>query len=338
MTTRDLTVFPEAALGGADHARAILNILEDFSAEKDRLADTQRAMLNILEDFSAEKRRLEATQKAMLNILDDFDAEKSKVERANAELVRENRERRQTERALTERSIELARSNADLEQFAYVASHDLQEPLRMVSSYVQLLERRYKGQLDPQADKYIGYAVEGARRMQGLIGGLLEYSRAGLDTAEPGRVSADASLDLALASLRSVFEESGAVLQRDPLPMVVVDGAQLAQVFQNLLTNAIKFRRPDAPPNVHVSAERRERECVISVRDHGIGLDTQYADRIFMIFQRLHGPKEYPGTGIGLAVCKKVIERNGGRIWVESTEGEGATFHFTLALAEGGGA
>jgi light-regulated signal transduction histidine kinase (bacteriophytochrome) len=323
-------------LDSADHARAILNILEDFSAEKDRLADTQRAMLNILEDFSAEKDRLEATQKAMLNILDDFDAEKSKVETVNEDLLRENRERRLTEAALTERSVELARSNADLEQFAYVASHDLQEPLRMVSSYVQLLERRYKGQLDAQADKYIGYAVDGARRMQGLIGGLLEYSRAGLDNSAPTAIPADTALDQALRTLRGAFEESGAVLSREPLPRVIADGLQLAQVFQNLIANAIKFRRSDEVPRIHVQAERRERDCVLSVRDQGIGLDPQYADRIFMIFQRLHTAKEYPGTGIGLAVCKKVIERNGGRIWVESSEGEGATFHFTLPLAPGG--
>ena len=327
---------PEASLDSADHARATRNILEDFSAEKDRLADTQRAMLNILEDFSTEKDRLEATQKAMLNILEDFDAEKSKVERVNEELMRENRERRQTAQKLTERSIELARSNADLEQFAYVASHDLQEPLRMVSSYVQLLERRYKGRLDPQADKYINYAVDGARRMQGLIGGLLEYSRAGLDTTAPAAVAADAALDQALANLQGALEESGAAVRRDPLPSVFADGPQFAQVFQNLLANAIKFRRPDSAPQIHVWAERRGHECVLSVRDHGIGLDTQYADRIFMIFQRLHTPKEYPGTGIGLAVCKKVIERSGGRIWVESANGEGATFRFTLALAAGG--
>jgi light-regulated signal transduction histidine kinase (bacteriophytochrome) len=327
---------PEASLDSADHARATLNILEDFSAEKDRLADTQRAMLNILEDFSTEKDRLEATQKAMLNILEDFDAEKSKVERVNEELVRENRERRQTAQTLTERSIELARSNADLEQFAYLASHDLQEPLRMVSSYVQLLERRYKGRLDPQADKYINYAVDGARRMQGLIGGLLEYSRAGLDTTASDAVAADAALDQALANLQGALEESGAAVRRDPLPSVIADGPQLAQVFQNLVANAIKFRRPDSAPQIHVWAERRGRECVLSVRDHGIGLDPQYADRIFMIFQRLHTPKEYPGTGIGLAVCKKVIERSGGRIWVESADGEGATFRFTLALAAGG--
>ena len=335
MTAVD-TDFDDTPLEGTHHARAIMNMLEDFSAEKDRLADTQKAILNILEDFSAEKDRLKATQKAMLNILDDFDAEKSKVERINDELMRENRERQETAQALTERSSELARSNADLEQFAYVASHDLQEPLRMVSSYVQLLERRYKGQLDPQADKYIQYAVEGARRMQALIGGLLEYSRVGLNDEPPEAFDADAALDQALANLRGAFEESGAVLEREPLPAVIVDGGQLAQVFQNLLSNAIKFHRPGERPEIHVGAERQSDEGVFSVRDQGIGLDPQYADRIFLIFQRLHSSKEYAGTGIGLSVCKKVVERRGGRIWVDSVEGGGATFRFTLKLASGG--
>jgi light-regulated signal transduction histidine kinase (bacteriophytochrome) len=206
----------------------------------------------------------------------------------------------------------------------------------MVSSYVQLLERRYKGQLDPQADKYIKYAVEGARRMQALIGGLLEYSRVGLQDAAPEAFAADVALDQAMGNLRGALEESGAVLKREPLPTVIVDGRQLAQVFQNLLGNAIKFHRQGERPEIHVGTERRGDECVLFVRDQGIGLDPQYADRIFLIFQRLHSTKEYAGTGIGLSVCKKVVERHGGRIWVDSVEGGGATFRFTLKLAKEG--
>lgn len=331
MTSADGT-----ALDGMQHARAIMNILEDFSAEKVRLADTERAILNILEDASDERDRLGATQKAMLNILDDFDAEKTKVEHFNQELLRENRERRVIAQALGESAADLARSNADLEQFAYVASHDLQEPLRMVANYVQLLERRYQGKLDPQADKYIGYAVEGARRMQALIAGLLEYSRVGQSELKPAPVSADHALDQALASLRGALEESGAQLERDPLPLVLVDGGQLAQVFQNLVGNAIKFRRAGEKPMIRITAEARGGDCVFSVADQGIGLDTQYSDRIFQIFQRLHTRSEYAGTGIGLSVCKKVIERHGGRVWVDSVEGQGATFRFTLKLASGG--
>jgi light-regulated signal transduction histidine kinase (bacteriophytochrome) len=314
----------------ANYIRAILNILEDFSAEKTRLADTQKAVLNILEDFSAEKTRLEATQKAILNILEDFDAEKSKVEQANVELRREVAERRQAELALMLKTVELGRSNAELEQFAYVASHDLQEPLRMVSSYVQLFEKRYRGQVDEQADRYIHFAVEGARRMQLLIGGLLEYSRMGRQDTEPTEVSADSALEQALANLRPAIEEAGVTVVCDPLPVVIADLAQLVQVFQNLIGNAIKFRRRDCPTRIEVTVDRDAEPPVFSVRDNGIGIAPEYTDRIFVIFQRLHTRAEYPGTGIGLSICKKVLERNGGRIWVESQVGAGSSFHFTL--------
>jgi light-regulated signal transduction histidine kinase (bacteriophytochrome) len=321
---------PPGKAADADYVKAILNILEDFSAEKERLADTQKAVLNILEDFSAEKTRLEATQKAILNILEDFDAEKNKVESANVELRREVAERRQAELALMQKTIELGRSNAELEQFAYVASHDLQEPLRMVSSYVQLFEKRYRGQVDEQADKYIHYAVEGARRMQLLIGGLLEYSRMGRQDVEPTEVSAEIPLEQALSNLRSAIEEASAEINHDPMPMVIAEPAQLSQVFQNLIGNAIKFRRRDVPPKIHVTVDTDVSPYVFSVRDNGIGIAPEYAERVFVIFQRLHTRAEYPGTGIGLSICKKVVERHGGRIWIESTLGEGATFHFTL--------
>ena len=325
----------DLAAGSAAYARAILNILDDFGAERDRLADTQRAILNILDDAGAETARLEATQKAMLNILDDFDEEKMKVERMNAELVRENQERRVTAQALTARSVELARSNADLEQFAYVASHDLQEPLRMVSSYVQLLERRYKGQLDAQADRYIEYAVEGARRMQALIGGLLDYSRAGQGELPQSAFALDGALDLALSNLRNAFDESGAVLERGPLPRLMGDRAQVSQVLQNLIANSLKFRRADAPVRLRIWAETEDDRAVISLADNGVGIEPEYYERIFMIFQRLHTQAEYPGTGIGLSICKKVIERHGGRMWIEPTQGGGATFRFTLARVDG---
>lgn len=325
------TPAPDAATTDyADYVKAILNILEDFSEEKARLADTQKAVLNILEDFSAEKTRLESTQKAILNILEDFDAEKQKVEAANVELRREVAERRLAEVALMQKTIELGRSNAELEQFAYVASHDLQEPLRMVSSYVQLFEKRYRGLVDEQADKYIHYAVEGARRMQLLIGGLLEYSRMGRHDVEPSEMSAEVPLDQALSNLRAAIDEAAVLVSHDPMPQVLVDPAPLAQVFQNLIGNAIKFRRRDVPAKIHVSVDSSASPYVFSVRDNGIGIAPEYAERVFVIFQRLHTRAEYPGTGIGLSICKKVLERHGGRIWVASTLGEGATFHFTL--------
>ena len=224
---------------------------------------------------------------------------------------------------------ELGRSNADLQQFAYVASHDLQEPLRMVSSYTQLLARRYKGTLDADADEFIAFAVDGATRMQRLIQDLLAYSRVSTGGRQFKLTSVEAAFGYALDNLQHVMKESGAVVTHDPLPTVMGDEKQLAQLFQNLLSNAVIFRGQE-PPHIHVSAKRTDVEWLLSVRDNGIGLDAQYADRIFVIFQRLHNRQEYPGTGIGLAICKKIVERHGGRIWVESEPGKGATFYFTI--------
>jgi len=322
--------FTDEKLRLEDTQRAILNILDDSGEERSRQGEMQRALLNILEDFGGEKERLESTQRAILNILDDFEDEKRKVEAVNADLRWEVAERGAAERALREKTDALARSNAELEQFAYVASHDLQEPLRMVSSYVQLFEKRYAGQVDAQAKKYIDYSVEGAKRMQALIGGLLEFSRVGRIDEPSGLVDMGSALDQALLNLRSAIEESHAVVTRGPLPSVTGNAGRLAQALQNLVGNAIKFRRPGEAPAIHVSAVPRRDEWLFAVKDNGIGIDPQFLDRIFVIFQRLHTRAEYPGTGIGLSVCKKVIERHGGRIWVESEPGAGATFQFTL--------
>ncbi len=238
-------------------------------------------------------------------------------------------ERKRSEKALARQTEELARSNEELERFAYVASHDLQEPLRMVVSYLQLLERRYQGQLDATANEFIGYAVDGASRMQTLIRDLLSYSRVGTRTQAFALTDSAAMVDKAIANLQMAIAESSAIITHDPLPEVMVDASQFAQLFQNLMGNAIKFHG-EQPPQIHVSAERIADGWQFSVRDNGIGIEPEYTERIFVIFQRLHRRADYPGTGIGLAICKKIVERHGGRLWIESELGQGSVFYFTI--------
>ena len=224
---------------------------------------------------------------------------------------------------------DLARSNRDLEQFAYVASHDLQEPLRMVAAYTQLLAERYKGKLDENADKYIHYAVDGAMRMQTLVKDLLEFSRLGRHGREFQPTECDAVIDIALKNLYAAIQESGAQVESGHLPVVMADAVQLVQVFQNLIGNAIKFRGSE-PPVIRITAEKIRQEAIFSVADNGIGIALEHADLVFAIFKRLHTREEYPGSGIGLAICKKIVEQHGGRIWMESEPGRGCTFRFTL--------
>jgi len=238
--------------------------------------------------------------------------------------------RKAAEAALRGAHEELKRSNAELEQFAYVASHDLQEPLRMVSSYTQLLMRRYGDKLDGDAKEFTAFIVDGATRMKQLIEDLLAYSRVGTRDKNFKPVGAESPLERALANLRAAIQDSGATVTRDKLPTVHCDEVQLAQLFQNLIGNALKFRKPDAAPAVHVGAADHGEEWEFTVRDNGIGIEPQYFERIFLVFQRLHNKGEYPGTGIGLAIVKKVVERHGGRIWVQSQLGAGTTFHFTM--------
>jgi light-regulated signal transduction histidine kinase (bacteriophytochrome) len=233
--------------------------------------------------------------------------------------------------ALAHQAIDLERSNAELEQFAYVASHDLQEPLRMITGYTQLLAKRYGDKLDQNANEYIGYAVDGAKRMQRLIHDLLDYSRVGTRGKEFAPTDCGAVVAGTLRALQPAIEESAATVTHDPLPTVMGDESQLLQLFQNLLGNAIKYR-DSKPPVVQVSCKQEGGNWLFSVRDNGIGIDPQYANRIFVIFQRLHGRDKYAGTGIGLAVCKKIVERHGGKIWLESESGKGAAFHFTIPM------
>jgi len=231
---------------------------------------------------------------------------------------------------------ELQRSIRDMEQFAYVASHDLQEPLRMVASYTELLAKRYQGQLDERADKYIHYASDGARRMQMLIDALLTYSRVGTKGGELVPTHTSQVVKEALKNLEAVIQESGANIKLGRLPTVLADRIQLSQLFQNLIGNALKYRGEAAAPDIHVNAKRLDGMIQFSIADNGIGIAPEFHERIFQIFQRLHERGQYDGTGLGLALAKKIVERHGGKIWLESKEGEGAVFNFTLPTGHGG--
>lgn len=256
----------------------------------------------------------------------------TKRKRMSERLLAEIGGRKKVQKRVKQIVEELKRSNDELEQFAYVASHDLQEPLRMVSSYTQLLARRYKDKLDDDAKEFIEFAVDGATRMQRLINDLLQYSSLGTKGKPFEPRDCTVIFDKAIANLKIAIEDSGAIVTHDNLPNIMVDSTQFVQLFQNLIGNAIKFRREEEPPRVHVSAKHNEDEWMFSVSDNGIGMDPQYADRIFVIFQRLHKKNEYPGSGIGLAICKKIVERHGGQIRVDSEVGKGTTFNFTIPI------
>jgi signal transduction histidine kinase len=245
------------------------------------------------------------------------------------EEMRLREERKLVQEELAHKMEELARSNRDLEQFAYVASHDLQEPLRMVAAYTQLLAERYRGKLDDEADKYMGYAVEGALRMQALVHDLLMFSRVGRNGIVRKNLDSNQAVREALQNLAVSLQEAGGVAKQETLPVVHSDSTQLLQLFQNLIGNAIKFRGKE-PLVVTVSAQRKDKEWEFAVADNGIGIAAEHKDVIFSIFQRLHTRAEYPGNGVGLAICKKIVEQHGGRIWVDSEPGKGSTFRFTL--------
>jgi signal transduction histidine kinase len=293
----------------------------------------RRSVTEPVEELASEVRRVSGGELSsavrghgppeLVGLGDDIEAMRRRI------LAELDRVQEATE-AIAQQAVELERSNADLEQFAYVASHDLQEPLRKIAGFCQLLERRYRGQLDDKADQYIDFVVDGAKRMQDLINDLLAFSRVGRTTERFVTVDLNAAADAALANLGSVPADQGATVDVGELPSVEGDPRLLAALFQNLIGNAVKFRG-DEPPVVEIRAEVRDDDCTVTVTDNGIGIDPEYGDQIFTIFQRLHNKSHYDGTGIGLALCKKIVEFHGGSIWLDAdAPGRGATFRFTL--------
>lgn len=288
--------------------RALLNILDDYSTEKENMENTQRAVLNILEDYGEEKLNLEKTLSATLNILDDYSEEKKKVEIINNDLSSANRE---------------------LEQFAYIAAHDLQEPLRTIANFVGLFEKKYFGKYDKDADQYLQHIVNATSKMQSLIKHLLDFSRIGRGLSFVA-VDCNKVLEAVIAEMQASIVESNAKITSSLLPVLKGSEIELKQLFQNLISNAIKFQKKGKSPEIIISVEQKDTEFIFAVKDNGIGIEEQFIPKLFIIFQRLHTAAEYPGTGIGLAICKKIVSLHGGKIWIESKLGEGSTFYFCI--------
>lgn len=292
----------------ADIQSALLNILDDYSVEKVNMENTQRAVLNILEDYGTEKNNLENTQRAVLNILEDYSEEKGKVETINNDL---------------------SSANKELEQFAYVASHDLQEPLRTISIFVGLLEEKYSGKTDEDTKQYLKFIVNATSKMQNLIKDLLDFSQIGRNISFAA-TDCNNILKEVIANIGATIKVSNAKITSTVLPVVIGNEIELRQLFQNLISNAIKFHKKNSNPEIEITFVEKETEYLFAFKDNGIGLEEQYKDRIFIIFQRLHTATEYAGTGIGLATCKKIVALHNGNIWMESKLGHGSIFYFTI--------
>lgn len=294
-----------------------------------RLAPAVRRALNENKERLKRKRAEEELKKYHEHLEELVQERTAALRKTNAQLKHEISERRRAEEKLRQTAEELARSNADLTKFAAVVAHDLQEPLRVIDGFVRLLARRYQGRFDEKADQYIGYTVDGVKRMQDLIRDLLAYSKVGSrgQTLEP--LDFAAAVDIAVGNLQAAVADSGAVITHDPLPTLMANGSLINRLFQNLIGNALKFHR-NVPMRVHISARQQENSWIISVQDNGIGIEPKYAEKVFGMFQRLHTTGEYPGTGIGLAICKRIVEHHGGEIWLSSEPGKGSTFHFTI--------
>jgi len=291
-----------------DSEKALLNMLDVYSVEIKESENTQKALLNILDDYNTEKINMENTQKAMLNILDDYREEKQKVDAINNDLLIANKE---------------------LTQFAYVASHDLQEPLQTIANFVGMVREIYADKTDKESEQYFKFIIDATSRMQLLIKHLLDFSRVGRNLSLQ-MVDCNKIVKNVISELDNSIKEKKASVSFSGLPSVFGDPVELKQLFQNLISNAIKFHRKDVNPEVLISAEEKINEFVFAVKDNGIGIEEKYHERLFIIFQRLHSATEYPGTGIGLATCKKIVTLHNGKIWVESKLNEGSTFYFTI--------
>jgi signal transduction histidine kinase len=299
-------------------------VITDLSEQKhhEELKKAQKELI-----ISNEK--LQATTEELQTINEELQATSEELKTSNEELQLQMDFEVEAKRQLEEIANKLKISNKELEQFAYVASHDLQEPLRMVTSFIQLMERKYKGQLDKEADEYIGFIVEGTHRMKYLIDDLLEFSRLNTQAKEFELAYLEMVLDDVLSNLQLSIKENEAKITHDPLPTLMVDLMQIRQLFQNLISNAIKFHG-DETPEIHISAQKTGSEWIFGVNDKGIGIDSKHQELIFGVFKRLHTRDEYDGTGIGLSICNRIVERHGGRIWVESKPNNGSTFYFTI--------
>ncbi len=315
-----------------ENSRAMITHMDEEEGRllKERLHSQQVIQLQLLWTFGLCVAGTLAALTWAYRLINAYNQKRDQAEKAVRELNED------LEHRVSARTLELERSNRDLQYYAYVASHDLQEPLRTVTAYVQLLQLRYGGKLDAEADEFIQFVVEGAARMQQLIQDLLEYSRASSPSLDLKVVDLETTLERTLQSLTSTIGDSGAEITHDPLPSICADDVKIGQLLQNLIANGIKFHG-EAPPRIHIGAKNRGDDWLFSVKDNGVGFDMRYADKIFVLFQRLHGGAKYKGTGIGLAVCKRVIEGHGGRIWAESELDQGATFFFTLPTKADGG-
>ena len=302
-----------------------IGLFKDIVANKENFEELQRKEYVRYEDMPIET--ADGQRIAVEFLSNVYTVNNKKVIQCN---IRDITVRKKLEEDLVVKAAELARSNVELQQFAYIASHDLQEPLRAISGFTELLVKRYHGKIDEKADTYIDFITEGTTRMQQMIQDLLSYSRVQTQVHEFVSIDSNASLDLALSDLQVATKEHNAVITNDPLPSIFADQEQITKMFQNLIGNAIKFHKPDVVPNIHISSKQDGNNWIFSVSDNGIGIDQEYADRIFKIFQRLHTRGEYPGTGIGLAICKRIAEQHGGTIWIESVPGSGSTFYFTI--------